>query len=429
MPSLSTLIRQTYRMAHPRERRVVLDNVAALSILQAVTFFLPLLIIPYLFRVLGPDKFGLIAFAQAFVQYFVILTNYGFNISATREISICRHDLAKVSRAFSSIMAIKILLTLLSVLILSGIVFGVARFRSDAGVYVLSFGAVVGSTLFPVWFFQGIERMKYITRLNIVVGIISALLILVLVHGPKDYLLVPLINSAALIAIGLWGQVIVFRNFDVTLKLPERDHLGEELKAGWDVFLSVAAINAYTTTRVFLLGLLTNNSITGFYSIAERIALAFQTFPLDSFSQALFPRLSKIFHKSKPKALKLMRQIQRITTILALLTLPFVIIFADPLVTLVCGGDYLETVISLKLLLVAVFFVSANAFRVQFLLVSGKTRIYSRIHVGAALVGLPILLVCVPAFSYIGAALATILIEAGVFSATYLTVRQLRFGR
>lgn len=428
MPSLVRLIKQTVNMTRPLERRVVMHNAAALSLLQVITYLLPLLIIPYLFRVLGPDKFGLIAFAQAFIQYFIIMTNYGFNISATKEISLCRDDPLKVARVFSDVMIVKIMLTLLSLLILGAMVYFIPRFRMDWLVYIFSFGAVVGTTLFPTWFFQGIERMKYITVLNIVVGVLSAVFTLTLVRRPEDYLLVPFITSTALVVIGIWGQIIVFNHFKISFTWEGIPALRRQLDEGWNIFFSIAAINAYTTGRVFMLGLLTNNYITGFYSIAEKIANACQTFPLDSFAQAIFPRLSKIFQRNRMKALRLMQQIQQITVLISLVGLPVVFLIADIIIQLACGKAYPEAVLSLRLLLVPVFFVSANAFRVQFLLVCGKTRIYTRIHVTMALIGLPLLFLAIARYSYVGAAVATMAIEAGVFLITFLTVRRLKFS-
>ena len=423
------LIKKTYRMAHPRERKVVMSNVASLSMLQVITYLLPVIIVPYLFRVLGPDRFGLIVFAQAFIQYFIILTDYGFSISATKEISLCRDEHAKICKAFSSVMMVKIALAFLSLVILSVIVYSIPKFRNDWAVYILSFGTVVGSTIFPIWFFQGTEKMKYITILNTIGGIIFLLLIFFFVKGPQDYLLVPFINSSVFLITGLLGQHIVLRRFRVSFKFQGYKNVRQQLKAGWDVFISIAAINAYTTTRVFILGLLTNNNITGFYSIAEKIAGACQTFPLDSFSQALFPRLSRMFQKNKIKAFKIMQRIQQITIIISLICLPLIFIFADMIVNVVCGKSYQEAVLSLRLLLVAVFFVTANAFRVQFLLVCGKTHIYSRIHVIMAIVGLPLIFLLVYSFSYKGAALAAIFIESGIFIITYFTVRKLNFRK
>ena len=189
--------------------------------------------------------------------------------------------------------------------------------------------------------------------------------------------------------------------------------------------MSIVAINAYTTTRIFLVGLMTNNTLTGFYSIAEKIASVAQTFPLSSFSQAIFPRLSNIFHKNRAMAFKLMQQIQLITVYISLFSLPLLFVAVPFIMRIVCGGNYPEATMALRLLTISVFFVSANAFRVQFLLVCGKTQSYSRIHITMALIGLPLLILLIHLFSYLGAAMATVIIEAGIFTLTLVTVRRL----
>ena len=428
MASLIKLIRKTYHMAGPQESNVVLSNVTLLSGLQLITYLLPIIIIPYLFRVLGPSKFGLIAFAQAFVQYFMIITDYGFSVTATKDISLCHTDKEKVREVFSSVMTVKILLTALSLGALSALVYFVPKFRNDWLVYALSFGMVVGNTLFPTWFFQGMERMKYIANLNIVGEFIYAAAIFFFVKEWQDYLLVPLINSAVFLTVGILGQYIVWRRFGVVFKPQNFSHIRKQLLHGWNVFISVVAINAYTNTRVFAVGLLTNNTMTGFYSIAEKIANVAQTFPLSAFSQAIFPRLSKIFHKNKVKAFLMMQQIQHITIMVSVICLPVIFIFSPFIVRVACGGDYPTTVMSLRLLLISVFLIASNAFRVQFLLVCGRTELYSMIHVTVALIGLPLIFLLIYSFSYVGAALATVFIEGGIFTITYFTVRGLSFS-
>lgn len=425
--SLIKLIKHTYSLAEPHEGRAVMNNVAFLSGLQAIMYLLPVIVLPYLFRVIGPEKFGLIAFAQAFVQYFIILTDYGFSVSATKEISLRQHDNdhQRISEIFAAVMTVKIILAFLSLLVLAAIVYFVPKFRGDWMVYLLSFGVVVGNTLFPGWFFQGMEKMKYIAKINIIGEVIYALSIFSFIRKPEDYILVPVITSFVFLTIGLLGQYIAFQRFGVSYKFPGWQKIRPELKAGWDVFISIVAINAYTNTRVFAVGLLTNNTLTGFYSIAERIANVAQTFPLLSFSQAIFPRLTKIYHKNKTLAFKIMEQVQLITVLISLICLPLIFMFAPWIVRLICGGYYPETVLSLRYLLAGVFFVSANAFRVQFLLVSGRTQDYSKIHVTMAMIGLPLLILLIYYLSYAGAALATVLIEAGIFTFTYLRIRKI----
>ena len=427
MKALINLIQKTYRSVDPLESSKVLHNVTSLTGLQFITYILPIIILPYLFRVIGPDKFGLICLAQALVQYFMILTDYGFSVSATKDISIHLEDKQKVCNIMSAVMTIKIILTFLSLLILCVVVYFVPKFKHDWMVYALSFGAVIGNALFPAWFFQGSESMKYTAKINIIGEFVYAFGIFILIHHPNDYLLVPTIVSLSTIFTGILGQYILFTRFKLSFQLPKFNDLRQQMHAGWNVFISVVAINAYTTTRVFAVGLLTNNTLTGFYSIAEKIANAVQTFPLYAFTQAIFPRLSKIYHKNKLKAFVLMMQIQLITVIVSLIFLPLTFILAPFIVKLVCGGAYPAAILSLRFLLISVFFISSNAFRVQFLLVCGKTDTYSRIHITMAIIGLPLIIVLISSFSYVGAAMATAVIEAGVFTLTYISIKKLFF--
>ena len=100
MRSLVQQIKKTYKMAERHGSSQVVQNAAHLSGLQAITFVLPIIVIPYLFRTIGPEKFGLISFAQAFIQYFMILTDYAINISATKEVSLSRGNTAQISEIF-----------------------------------------------------------------------------------------------------------------------------------------------------------------------------------------------------------------------------------------------------------------------------------------------------------------------------------------
>ncbi|MGD0336977.1 MAG: flippase [Candidatus Omnitrophota bacterium] len=419
------LIRKSYKIITAEDKKIILENFFSLSTLQGITYIVPIAIIPYLMRVIGPGKLGLIAFAQAFVQYLMILTDYGFSVSATKEISLCRDRKDMVCSIFSSVMTVRIILAVVSLFILLAVIHFIPRFRKDYLVYLLSFGAVIGNTLFPVWFFQGTEKMKYISKINITAGVAAALGIVFFVRRPEDYLLIPLINSLVMTGSGVAGLFIVFRRFDITFVRQTYGNIRTQLKAGWNVFISIVAINAYTASRIFAVGLLTNNVITGYYSVAERLAYVIQTFPLLSFSQAIYPRISKIYSRNKKRAIKIMRKLQRSTIIAYVVALPILSLLAPWLSGIMCEVRAPIVITSLRLLLISVVFIAANAFKVQYLLVCGRTDTYSRIHISAALVGMPLIFLSIYLFSYIGAAFSTIITEAGVFTLTAIAIAKL----
>ena len=108
------MLKKLKSLYNQNDKKQVFSNFVSLSFMQAANYLIPLIAIPYLVRVLGNDRFGLVMFAQAFIQYFIILVDFGFELTATREISIHRNDKQKITEIFSTVIYTKILLLLVS---------------------------------------------------------------------------------------------------------------------------------------------------------------------------------------------------------------------------------------------------------------------------------------------------------------------------
>ena len=156
--------------------RRLMDNFLSLTALQGINMLIPLITFPYLVRVLGVDQFGVFSFIMAVMLYAEIITDYGFNLSATKHISINSKNQAKINEIFSSVIMIKAVMALIFFLFLLLLIATVDRFAQDGSLYIYAYGLIIGQVLFPVWFFQGIEKMRYITILNAVSKIIFAVL-------------------------------------------------------------------------------------------------------------------------------------------------------------------------------------------------------------------------------------------------------------
>ena len=231
--------RKVMKFKLDNDKKRLLENFLSLSVLQGANYILPLITLPYLVRVLGPEKFGLIAFAQAFIQYFNILTDYGFNLSATREVAVNRNDKAKISEIFSSVIIIKLGLLLISFLIMSFIVFYFGKFRKNWLVYYLTFGIVIGQAIFPVWFFQGVEKMRYVTFLNISAKLFFVSLVFFFVHHVSDYIYVPIFYSLGYLLSGFLSLYIAVRKFKIRMYFPNLVTIGKYLKDSSQFFLSL----------------------------------------------------------------------------------------------------------------------------------------------------------------------------------------------
>ena len=134
------------------------ENIIALTSLQALNYIAPLITVPYLMRVLGPERFGLLAFAQAVIIYFDLITSYGFNLGTTRTVAGCRENLSALSETFWSTLYAQIALMLASAGVLAVLVYALPQLRAVPLLYAAAGLTVVGTALFPVWFFQGLEE-------------------------------------------------------------------------------------------------------------------------------------------------------------------------------------------------------------------------------------------------------------------------------
>lgn len=392
---IKTLI---YRLTNSEEKKRLLSNFFSLSVLQAANYILPLITLPYLVRVLGPEKFGLIAFSQAFIAYFNILTDYGFNLSATREISINRDNREKISEIFSSVMIIKLGLLVLSFISMSIIIFTFAKFREDWLIFYLTFGMVVGQVLFPVWFFQGMERMKYITILNITAKLIFTIAIFVFVNDVSDYIYVPLLNSIGFMVAGIMALWIVFKDFGIKLFIPKLKIVWNYFKDSTQFFLSRVSVSIYTSSNAFVLGLFTSNTMVGYYSIAEKMYQALQGIYMP-LTQTLYP------YVANSKNVKLFKKVFKLTVLANVFLIIMLFLFGGELFSILFTQKFSE--VSIKVfnifLIVALIVVPSILLGYPFLAAMGypeyanKSVIYgSLIHL-VGLVFLAILHIVSPA--------------------------------
>lgn len=361
------------------EYKKILENMVSLTGLQFASYILPLITLPYLTLVLGPDRFGLTQYAISLITYFQYFTDYGFNLSATRELAIVRNDKEKVSEIFNSVMFIKILLTTISFIILLAIVKLIPKFSADADIYLLTFGMVIGYVLFPTWLFQGMEYMKYTSILNIIGKVIFTVLIFVFIHQSSDYLLVPVINSFGFIVVGVLGIYISLTRFDIKVKIPPVESIKYHLKEGWHVFVSTIAINMYTTTNTFLLGLLTNNTLVGYYSIAEKIILAVNGL-INPISQALYPFISRSVHDDKKTSIQFIRKITKIMAIVGVILSLGLFVFSEPIILILFGRAYHNSIAVLRILSIVPLAVSLSTiFGIQTMLTFNYKKAFTTI--------------------------------------------------
>lgn len=336
-----------YKKIKSETGKRLLSNFFSLSSIQIVSYILPMITIPYLVRTLGAEKFGLIAFAQAIIQYFVIFSDYGFGLSATKEIAENRENLKKIEDIFSSVMVIKLIFIILSFILLSILVFSVDQFKSEWELYYLTFGIVVGQALFPVWFFQGIEKMQIVALINILPKFFFTLSIFVFIRQENDYIYVPLINSLGFLFAGIVSLWLAFFKFNAHFSIPTKRQIAYQIKEGWHIFLGIISSNMIMLNVTFLLGILTNATIVGYYSAVEKIIR-----PISSLNRpvinAIFPYLANTAKTNKNKSIDISKKITLYISAIMLILGLIMFVYSDDLIELLYGKDFTTSSMILK---------------------------------------------------------------------------------
>ncbi|ERF78951.1 oligosaccharide flippase family protein [Gallibacterium anatis] len=273
-------------------KKVLISNFLSLSVLQVFSYALPLLTLPYLVKVLTPSYYGLISFSQSIAVFLFIIVDFGFNFSAVRQIASYQNNIKKLIEIFSSVMLIKTILLLFSFFLLVLIITIFQKFEENKYVYFLSFLYVVGQAYFPSWFFQGIEKMKFITFINVCIKISFTLLIFIFVKTEQDFYLVPIFNGIGFCIAAIVAIYIIRLKFKISFEFQKIKTILVYFFDSWKYFLSNISVNLYSNANTFFLGLVTTNTIVGYYSMAEQLYKAMVAF-FGPISTALYPYMTR----------------------------------------------------------------------------------------------------------------------------------------
>lgn len=407
------MIKNTIEKFKNGDHKNIVSNFLSLSFLQGANLILPLLTFPYLVKTLGIEKYGLIMFAQAFMTYFTMVADYGFNLSGTREISLHRKNQLKLTRIYNSILIARLSMVTLGFLIMAIIVLSIANFASEWKLYFLTYGMVLGTALFPTWFFQGMEKMKYITILTVISKAIFTISIFVIVVSPDDYLWVPFLNSFGFVFVGLISLVIINSNFKIPFKIQEPKYIVQQIKKGWHIFISKISTNLYTATTTFVLGLVTNATMVGYYAIAEKLIRIIVAM-FSPFTQAIYPHIVQLTNKSPEESILFLRKMLKYTILITLIIWGISMAFAAPMFHLIINNEVDHSILLFRILSPLIVIIPVASVLFNIILLSFKMdTFFSRIYITGAVINIALLgiFLFLIQLSTVGAALSLLICE------------------
>ena len=328
-----------------KSQKQIIENFSYLGLAQLFNMLAPFIILPYLISVLGIENYGKVVLVQTAAYYFIIIIRFGLNLVGARNIAENEDNKEEKNKIFSIIFYLK---SIFIILIYLSLFLFTQLFNVDKDLFIFySFGVLIAlnELLFPQWFFQGIQKLKYVTIISLVIKIIFTSLIFLIIKNENQYIYVPLIIGLGNISGGLLSLKIVFFNEKIKLVKVNFSEMKIVIKDSIPLFLSSVIISIKDKSNVIFINLILGASAVSIYEIGIKF-MNLVLMPIDIINSSIYPKMSK------EKNIKYLIKIMRFTFLLTLLIIIIAFFLITPFLN-IYSPQLLEAVNIIRILLIA----------------------------------------------------------------------------
>ncbi|AKX45626.1 hypothetical protein AKN87_11390 [Thiopseudomonas alkaliphila] len=392
------------RFKKSKDGKVLASNFGYLMLLQIAGYVFPLITIPYLARVIGVDGFGKIAFAAAVMVWFQTVSDWGFNYTATRDVARNRDNLEKVSEIFSNVFWARIFLAVVSFALLYLLIATVPYFNENKDILLVTFLLVPGHILFPDWFFQAMERMKFITFFSLLTKALFTVLVFVFVTEKEHYIIPPLLTSLGFLLSGAGAMYLILGKWGVKLKRPQFKAMLATIKGSTDVFINNIMPNLYNSFSVVLLGFMGGSVANGLLDAGSKFINIAQQF-MNIISRVFFPFLSRKIDQHHLYA----------RGSLALAAIGSLVLFmsAPLVIKLFFTEEFYESILVMQIMSASLIFLAlSTVYGTNYLILKGKEKELRNITFICSVLGFAAAFPLIYFFGFLGTAINIVLTRA-----------------
>ncbi|MET0570521.1 MAG: flippase [Pedobacter agri] len=384
-------------------------NIAFNTLLSISQILFPLVTFPYASRILGPEGMGAINFADNIITYFLIFSALGIPLYGVREIAKVKNDPVALGKVFSELILIHLLTSLLSIVILLVVSLSSDRLLENIDLYKIGMTILLGNVFIAEWFFQGIEKFKYIAIRTVSIRIFTIVLLFALIHSVADLNLYYALNLIATLLAAAVNMYSISKIVKISFRhLSLKKHLRPLLI----IFSNSIITTIYLVFDTIILGFLTSNLSVGYYSASMRIS-KLSLVVIGVLSAVLLPRLTIAFKEKKWEEAKSL--LHKSMNFVVFFSIPFAIgtyCLAEEIIRLFAGNKYLPAVGSLQILSFIVIFVGiSQVFANEILLPLHQEKKILHASLFGVVVSLVLNFLLIPHFQQNGAAVSSLATE------------------
>jgi PST family polysaccharide transporter len=332
-------------------RRTLLLNAVSLYVVQGCTYLLPFITFPYLARVLGPRGWGTVLFSQAIGAVIIVVVEYGFDLSSTREVARFSHDKERLQELVAGVLGAKAVLAIFALIVVMLARPFTLRVAPSPALFWASVFWGIAQGINMLWYFQGLQRMAWAGGLDITGKIVATVCIFIFVRHPEDGWKVMM--AQALGCTASHAITVAMAAYEVGLCRLRLGLIAEALRRGWSMFLFRASIGVFTSANGLVLGFLATPIAVGWYGAADKFRqIAYQS--LWPINQTLFPHQAQAVKENASNGIRTIRRSLVVLGGLSVVLGVVLMIWAPQLIRLVAGSAFLPAVPVLRVLAVLV---------------------------------------------------------------------------
>jgi len=312
----------------------VIENYFFMTALQIISSLFGILIYPYLIRVLGASSYGLYVFSLSITTYFIGFISFGFNFPAVKAIAQNKDNLQVKSTVISSILTAKTYLALVSTVIFIILLYSIPFMCENKLIISVSYLQIIGEILFPQWYFQGIQKMKIVTYIQLGIRLLSLPFIFIFIKGPADCWIYALITALSVISGGIISILYIQRHDNVIIRFVSISSLKSHFRDAMPFFWSSSVGTIKQESVTIIIGSFFGMRDVALYDLANKL-IVIPRMLTTSINGALFPKIIENTTKS------VIKRIIRYETLIGFAVVACIVLFGRFAIMLLGGAPML----------------------------------------------------------------------------------------
>ena len=273
-----------------KENATVAENYVFMTVLQALNMCFYLLVYPFLIRVLGVDSYGLYVYAAAVVALFVTFVSFGYDLPAAKRIAENVGDKNAMSQILSEVTTSKLLLEVFAMIVYLGLFLLLPKMQANPILFAIVFFQTITNIFFPQWYFQGVQRMRVVTYIQVAFKVLSLPFLFWFLHDAQDNWVYALIVTITAIAGGVVAWLIIIYKDGIKVRLVSLSAIQVSIRNALPFFLSNTTGVIKEQGVVLLIGQFLGMNDVAIYDLANKIILIPRTL-FSKLNDALFPKM------------------------------------------------------------------------------------------------------------------------------------------